>query len=58
MKNLVIAGGGTAGWFAALYMKKIFPQSNVTVIQNKEIGIIGVGEATTPKILDFFLNRS
>ena len=53
MKNLVIAGGGTAGWFAALYMKKIFPQSNVTVIQNKEIGIIGVGEATTPKILDF-----
>lgn len=53
MKNLVIAGGGTAGWFAALYMRKLFPDSNISVIYNKEIGIIGVGEATTPKILSF-----
>ena len=53
MKNLVIAGGGTAGWLAALYMRKLFPNANVSVIQNKEIGIIGVGEATTPKILEF-----
>lgn len=49
----VIAGGGTAGWFAALFIKKIFPDASVKLIQSKEIGIVGVGEATTPKILEF-----
>jgi len=52
-KNYVILGGGTAGWLCALFMKKTFPESNVTVIQSKNIGIIGVGEATTPHIVSF-----
>lgn len=52
-QNYVILGGGTAGWLSALFIKKIFPDSNVTVIQSKVLGIVGVGEATTPHIVSF-----
>jgi len=55
VKNLkiVILGGGTAGWLSALFVRKCLPESNVTLIQNSSIGIIGVGEATTPNIIMF-----
>jgi tryptophan halogenase len=56
MKKYAIVGGGTAGWLTALFMKKTFPDSDVTLIRDKEIGIIGVGEATTPHIV-MFLNQ-
>jgi tryptophan halogenase len=52
-KKLTILGGGTAGWLTALYLKKIFPKYNVILIESKKIGIIGVGEATTPNIVYF-----
>ena len=52
-KKFVIVGGGTAGWLSALFVRKVFPESKVTVIQNSKIGIIGVGEATTPNIIYF-----
>lgn len=55
LKNLLVLGGGTAGWFTALYLKNIFPYDNVVLIQSKEIGIIGVGEATTANVTDFLL---
>jgi tryptophan halogenase len=51
--KIVIVGGGTAGYFTALYCKTVFPSYSITVIQNEEIGAIGVGEATTPMIIDF-----
>jgi tryptophan halogenase len=56
--KIVVLGGGTAGYFTALYCKQLFPSYSITVIQNEEIGAIGVGEATTPIIIDFlnFLN--
>jgi tryptophan halogenase len=47
-KNIVVLGGGTAGWLTALFMKKCLPDYNVTVVRSKEKSIIGVGEATTP----------
>jgi hypothetical protein len=49
----VILGGGTAGWLTALFIKKTFPSSIVKLIQNSQIDIIGVGEATTPNIINF-----
>ena len=55
-KSIVILGGGTAGWMSALFFKKAYPQSKVTVVESEEIGIIGVGESTTPyfiEMLDF-----
>ena len=53
MKNLVIAGGGSAGWLTALFVKQLFPDHNVTLVQSSEIGTIGVGEATTPHLPNF-----
>ena len=54
VKKIIVLGGGTAGWLTALYLKKIFPDNDITLIESKEIGIIGVGEATTPNFV-FFL---
>lgn len=51
--KFVILGGGTAGWFTALFINKIAPDHEVVVIQDPKIGIIGVGEATTPHITTF-----
>ena len=54
MKNIVIVGGGTAGWLTALYAKKTFPNDNVSVVQSKEIGILGAGEGSTPNLVALF----
>jgi len=52
MKNIVIVGGGTAGWITALYSKKIFPDDNITLIESPEIGILGAGEGSTRQLVD------
>lgn len=54
--NIVILGGGTAGWLTALFAKKTFPEYKTTLIQSKELGIIGVGEASTPHLVTFMKN--
>jgi tryptophan halogenase len=51
--SIAIIGGGSAGYFTALFLKKKFPEKSVTVIQSEDIPIIGVGEATTPLMLKF-----
>jgi len=54
--KFVIAGGGSAGWLTALFVKHLFPNNSVTLIQSSEIGNIGVGEANTthlPNLLDY-----
>lgn len=56
MKKFVVLGGGSAGWITALFLKRTFPEHDVTVIQSSEIGIIGVGEATVPNIITFLNN--
>ena len=49
MKKLVIVGGGTAGWLAALYYQEYYKHIfNITVIESKKIGIIGVGGRASP----------
>ncbi len=52
-ERLVVVGGGTAGWIAALSMLKHRPHSEVTVIESEDIGILGAGEGTTPFIHSF-----
>lgn len=45
MQRVCILGGGTAGWFAALYLRQIFsPSVEIMVISAQEIPIVGVGE--------------
>ena len=52
-KNIVVLGGGTAGWLTAHWCRATIPNSTVTLVQSKSVGIIGVGEATTPHIVRF-----
>jgi tryptophan halogenase len=51
VNNIVIVGGGTAGWLAALTANKKFPNSKVTLVESEELGILGAGEGSTPPLL-------
>jgi len=53
IKEMVIVGGGTAGWITALYVRYHFPNCNITLIESSEIGILGAGEGTTPHFIKF-----
>ena len=53
MKNIVVVGGGTAGWLTALFAKKAFPKHKITLVESSSIGILGAGEGTTPSFVSF-----
>ena len=51
IRQLVIVGGGTAGWMCAAAMSKILgDQVAITLIESDDIGTVGVGESTIPMI--------
>lgn len=48
IQSIVVLGAGSAGLIAALSLKKKIPQLRVTIVRSPDIGVIGVGEGTTP----------
>jgi 2-polyprenyl-6-methoxyphenol hydroxylase-like FAD-dependent oxidoreductase len=53
-KKIVIVGGGTAGWMAANLFANKWKGTEICLVESKEIGIIGVGEGSTPHLKLFF----
>ena len=54
VKRVVIAGGGTAGWVAAMALSRQFGTLlDITLVESDDIGTIGVGESTVPPIVAF-----
>lgn len=57
--RICIVGGGTAGWLAALMIKKIQGDSHeVTLIESSRIGIVGAGEGSTGYLTDIIQGNS
>ncbi|SHI41001.1 tryptophan halogenase [Rubritalea squalenifaciens DSM 18772] len=50
LKKVIVLGAGSAGLLAALTLKRRLKHLQVTVVYSEKIGIIGVGEGTTPYV--------
>lgn len=54
IENIIIVGGGTAGWMtAAAFSHATGDRAKITLVESEEIGTIGVGEATIPPFVGF-----
>lgn len=54
IRDIVIVGGGTAGWMSASALSRMLPPAyRVCLVESDAISTIGVGEATIPSIRAF-----
>jgi tryptophan halogenase len=52
-KEIIIVGGGSAGWMTAAFLIKSFPNKKITLIEAPNIPIVGVGESTIGGIRNY-----
>jgi flavin-dependent dehydrogenase len=64
--KVVIVGGGTAGWLSACFLAKLNklcenegqePHYDITVVESKDIPIIGAGEGSTGIFADYIASK-
>jgi len=51
--NIVIVGGGSAGWMSAAFLKRTFPEKEITIIESPDYPTVGVGESTFVSMAQF-----
>lgn len=51
-KKMVVVGGGTAGWLTALFVRNIFPNAEMVVVESSKLDILGAGEGSTPNLVE------
>src|SRR3984957_6139408 len=56
LRRVLIVGGGTAGWMTSLILARSLVEQGVeiSVAESPTVGIIGVGEGSTPWLRGFF----
>ncbi len=56
VRRILVVGGGTAGWMTALTLARSLIEQGVeiTLVESPNVGIIGVGEGSTPWLRGFF----
>jgi 2-polyprenyl-6-methoxyphenol hydroxylase-like FAD-dependent oxidoreductase len=53
-QKVLVVGGGTAGWMAANLISVRWPDADISLLESPHVGVIGVGEGTTPHLKFFF----
>ena len=48
--DIIVVGGGSAGWMSAATLIKEFPDKKIALIESPEIATVGVGESTIQQI--------
>lgn len=54
VRDVLVLGGGTAGWMVAAALSKLLPaEYSIKLVESEQIGTVGVGEATLPHLRAF-----
>ncbi len=56
VSNILVLGGGTAGFLTALTLRRRVPNTRVRVLQSSKLGVIGVGEGSLRQLPGFLHN--
>lgn len=53
VENIVVLGGGSAGWMAASTLIRAFPNKKITLVESSSIPTVGVGESTIAEFVEW-----